>query len=421
MKIAILTTFMEFNSGYSLTGIVQDQVAMLAKYGHQVDLFVNERYHGESFDGSPNVTLKKLIPFAHLIDYQSRAALSTEHVLVVEKTIAMLEKELPQYDVVFTHDLVFQGWHMPYALAIMKVARLVEGPAWLHWIHSVPSRLSDWWNISEYGSRHRLVFPNKTDQIRVAEQYRGQPWQVEVIPHIKDLRSWFDFAPETCEFIDAHPGVMQSQIVQILPASVDRLASKRVNEVILTFAKLKQRNLSVCLVVANQWTTQAKQKQEVQRYLDIAYRTGLKPMEEVIFTSEFQSPKYDAGIPKRMVRELFQCSNLFLSPTREESFGLVVPEASLAGGVLLVLNKSLQSQIEISGSTALYLDFGSFHNNFEPGAGWDAYLRDVASLISWRLEHNESVLSKTFMRMTYNMDSIFLKYYEPIMVGSRTW
>jgi glycosyltransferase involved in cell wall biosynthesis len=419
MKVAILTTFMEFNPGYSLTGIVKDQIDMLLRYKHDVDLFVNEQYHGESFDDK--VGLKKLIPFAHLKDYKSRSELSSDHRLVVDKMADMLVEEMPKYDIIFTHDLVFTGWNLPYALGILEAARLVEKPSWLHWIHSIPSLNRDWWHIQEYGPKHKIVYPNKTDQTRVAEQYCGYPDNVVVIPHIKDMRTWFEFAPETCEFIDEYPGVMQNQIVQILPASVDRLTSKRVKEVILLFSRLKQKNLSVCLVIANQWATGTQQKQDVDHFMKIAKRNGLIPHEEVIFTSYFQSPKYDTGIPRRMLRELFQLSNLFVFPTREESFGLVVPEASLSGGVMMVLNKSLQQQIEISGCNTMYADFGSFHCNFEPGCGWDKYLTDIATLILRRMQLNESIVTKTFMRMTYNMDTIFLNYYEPVMVESKLW
>lgn len=419
MKIAILTCFMEFQSGYSLTGIVQDQVWMLTKYGHEVHLFVNEQYHGASFPA--DVVLHKKIPFAHLKDYRAKDDLIEEHKETVSRTKKLCLEVLKDFDFIFTHDLVFTGWNMPYALGIQEAApeKVLENTRWLHWIHSIPSLLVDWWNIKRYGHYHRLVYPNESDRLRVAEQFNGEIADVRVIPHIKDLRSWFDFGKDTCEFIDQHPEVMQADVVQILPASVDRLESKRVREVILIFSKIKKRGFSVCLVIANQWATGTQQKEEVERYKKIAWRNGLRVAKEVVFTSDFK-PEYEVGIPKRMVRELFQCSNLFLFPTREESFGLAVPEAALAGGVLLVLNKSLTMQIEISGFTCLYVDFGSYHQAMQL-EDEGKYFTDVVQIILGRMRENEAINSKTFCRQKYNVDSLFNKVYAPIMADAETW
>ena len=83
-KIALLSNMMEFNPGYSLTGIIKDQARMLQEYGHEVHLFVNSAYHGESF--SENVILHKSVPFAHLKDYHRRAQITEEHKEIVKQT-----------------------------------------------------------------------------------------------------------------------------------------------------------------------------------------------------------------------------------------------------------------------------------------------------------------------------------------------
>lgn len=417
MKIAILTNFMEFLPGYSLTGIVKDQARMLARYGHEVHLFVNDQYNGETF--SDDVILEKKIPFAHLIDYDRRFDLTEDHKKIVSRTSDMLRQELDGFDLVFTHDLVFTGWFLPYGLGCIEASKHLPDVRWMHWIHSVPTRQSDWWDVREYGPNHKIIYPNAYDIVQVAEQYRGHIDSVRTIHHIKDLRSWFDFSAETCELIGRVPGIMQADIVQILPASVDRLSAKRVREVIEIFAHLKRIGRSVCLVIANQWATGRQQKQSVREYVVLAAKAGLIPGKEVVFTSEVKK-EYEVGISKRMLRELFQCSNLFIFPTREESFGLVVPEAALAGGVLMVLNKSLGMQREVSGGAALYFDFGAYNHQFAV-IDENAYFRDIATIIIGRMRQDESIMAKTFARQHYNYDYLYHNEYAPVMAEAKHW
>ncbi len=417
-KIALLTNMMEFLPGYSLTGIVKDQAEMLSKYGNEVHLFVNDKYHGEDFPKT--VIMEKKIPFAHLIDYQSKKDITPEHQLIVKQTTEMLIKELADYDFVYTHDFIFIGWFLPYGLACIEASRKLPDVRWFHWIHSVPSGCKDWWEVKTFGPQHKLVYPNKIDSLRVAESYRGELSDVRVIPHIKDMRSWFDFDEETKEFIDEYPGGMQADVVQIYPASVDRLEAKRVREVILIFSNIKKMGLSVCLIIANQWATTTGHAQSVEQYEKIAQRNGLKVGEEVIFTSRWKKGKYNVGLPKNILRPLMQCANLFIFPTREESFGLVLPEAALSSGCLCVLNKSLTMQLEVSGFTTLYFDFGSFHQQctHENEAG---YFQDIAFIIKGRMLQNESIMCRTFMRQHYNYDYLYAKYYAAYMGESRTW
>jgi len=424
MKIGIITTFMEFNPGYSLTGIVRDQVTMLTRHGHDVHLFVNEQYNGTNFPqpqaaGSGALEIRNVVPFAHLKDYQSKADITDAHLKTAEKTVQVMAQALQGFDAVFTHDIVFTGWNLPYCLGCLAASRHLPGLPWLHWIHSVPSAGRDWWVIQDYGPQHRLIYPNAADRIRVAEQYRGQIDHVRVIPHIKDLRSWFDFHADTCWLIDRVPGIMQADVVQVLPASVDRLTAKRVREVILIFSHIKRFDRSVCLVVANQWATTRQHKETLDGYKAIAAKAGLKVGEELVFTSDMK-PQWEVGISQQMVRELFQCSNLFIFPTREESFGLVVPEAALAGGVLQVLNRSLDMQVEISGGQAIYFDFGSYHRTHNV-VNEEKYNQDIALICLARMAQDEAIRSKTFMRQHYNWDSLWWQYYNPLLVEAKTW
>jgi glycosyltransferase involved in cell wall biosynthesis len=253
--------------------------------------------------------------------------------------------------------------------------------------------------------------------MHIADAYRTTPDKVVVIPHPKDLRSWFEFGEDACAFIDEFPAVMQADVVQIYPASADRMEAKRVLEVMQIFAEIKKLGFSIGLVIANQHATTRSRKEDITRYRKLARRHGLTN-EDLYFTSDWREGAYDSGIPKRMLRELLQCSNLFVFPTREESFGLVLPEAVLAGGVLPVLNKSLDMLMEVSGLNALYVDFGSWCQSMEMPEGW---AEELASLIIGRIQRCEATKMKTFVRQRYNWDALYRRYYKPTFAESAIW
>ncbi|MEW6265765.1 MAG: hypothetical protein AB1641_22050 [Thermodesulfobacteriota bacterium] len=444
MKIAIITSFSYFNPGYSLTGIVLDQAHMLAAHGHEVVILCQEQADLRGYDAP--YLIRPILPFTHLVDYQSRRDLSTEHEIVALRTANVLADALRDFDCAFTHDLIFTGWNLPYAEGIRHLSKGPKVPrfAGFHWIHSIPNGRRDWWDIRAYGPNHKLVYPNRTDAMHVAAQFRGTPDDVTVIPHIKDPRSWMDFSDDTRRFIEAYPAVLRADIVQVLPAAQDRLEAKRVREVIKIFGVFKiLENLSVCLVVANQWATQTTYKRSLDRYRLLAAINGLEPGVDFIFTSDFEPPRFEAGIPKRMIRELFSLANLFIFPTDHESFGLVVPEAALAG-CFLVLNGSLAQQKEISGGFAQYHDFGAWNSpsrinsplplgegQGDPARCGTSPRREplgrttlplgegqgegLARTILDRLRANEAIMTRTHARQTYNWDSIYENHYAPIL------
>jgi glycosyltransferase involved in cell wall biosynthesis len=323
----------------------------------------------------------------------------------------MLRKELPKYKVVFTHDWIFTGWNLPYFLGMKNVSHEFPNVKFLHWIHSLPGGSGkDWWRIREMGPNHKIIFPCEANRTLVAEKYHGWGDDVRIIPHIKDPMTYFDFSEDTREFLKKNPQIWEADILQLLPASVDRLDAKRVGEVIEIFSYFKELGHKVCLIVAAQWATTQRQKQDIQKYKDQAKQMNLTD-KEVLWTPDIK-PEFEVGIPHRMIRELFQLSNLFIFPTREESFGLVVPEAGLSGN-FLVLNRSLYNQLEITGHNALYFEFGSFEVNFTKP--YPLYNQDLAKIILGRLKENELFKTKTLCRQRYNAHSLYTKHYAPVM------
>lgn len=467
-NVAILTNFMDFNAGYSLSGIVVDQVRMLAKYENNVFLFVNEQFNpGYNKDSGleevletyqDRVHLLKETKFMHLDDYAAASAMSDEHRKGAEEAAETFSKRLIENEVttIFTHDFIFTGWSAPYALACKLCTKkmLLEEwiPRWFHWVHSVPSGTRDWWDLKAYGMNHRLVFPNHSDVARVADSFKTDPSSIAVIPHIKDIRTWYDFSDETMKFLDKYSTVMSSDIIQVYPVSTDRMSAKQLDLVIRIFAEIKKMNYSVCLIAANQWATGFQRKESVEEYCELAERVGLKYGEDFIFTSEvsfsdsmvaslketktpdelmdliddevteqnFEELKsksiedlqlYPTGISKRMLRELQLLSNVFLFPTKEESFGLVGPEAAFSG-CLPVLNRSLYMMTEVMSQYPPRFDFGSYHNVVNEQN--DGYITAVARAVLNRVIMNEAIMCKAFCRQAYNMDRLYHKFYSPL-------
>lgn len=418
-RIAILTNFQDFNPGYSLTGIVSDQYRMLSYYEHPVSVFTCERFNHPTIPDYMKGDVKQVIPFGHLTDYTTKTKLSNDHKKLVQDTTDVFVREFANYNVVFSHDTTFTGWNMPYGLALIEAAKRLPKLRVFHWIHSIPTRMSDWWDFNSWSPNNRLIYPNKTDAIQVAEQYRTSLHAVRCIHHIKDLRTFWDFHQETQDFIHQHPDVMSADVVQVYPASVDRLAAKRVKEAIIVFSEMKKLGKRVCLVIANQWATDRLRKEQVSNYRAVAGSVGLIPNTEVIFTSDFNPPNYEAGIPKYMLRELMLCSNYFLFPTREESFGLVLPEAGLSG-VLGMFNKSLRHLSEISGGHGLFFDFGSYNQRITQ-TNSSKYYRDLAYISLGRMSRNESIMLKTFCRQKFNWNYLYENEYLPLIAESTTW
>ena len=418
---AVITTFQYYQAGYSLMNLVRSQLRQLYRAGYETNLVVGTNFGDEAANEYKEATVHQILPVGHLEDYRTDK-LEDKHIDLVSDSAQALIKFIDDTgtNIMLTHDIVFLGWHWPYALAVQEVSRERPDVKWLHWIHSVPTGFNPIWNISRYGPNHKLVFPNTTDALRVGEQFQGKIEDVVPIHHVKDIREFAHFSDATNRFIDEYD-LMSADVIQIYPASVDRLHAKGVEYLIRVFGAMKTFfHKNVRLVICNQWCNVDKHRETVEQTIQTGKKYGLKPDKELIFSSRFEvdrSPNWEVGLPEKMVAELMMLGNLFMFPTREESFGLVLPEASLMGGCLVVANASLDMMREITGNNAgMYWDFGSFYRDYH-NDDQDAYFRGIAQIILGKLQSESAVRLKTFMRQRYNLDYIFNHELEPAMMA----
>jgi hypothetical protein len=437
-KIAIMTpAFDTFNMGYSLTGIILDQARVLTEHGHEVEIWCNQQCD----DSCPvPIPVKKIIPFSHLIDYRNLAELLTPatpspgkiihpetdavidnpfHSQVAKRMCQVFEDNLAGIDFVFTHDIVFTGWNLPYYLGMQEYAlkhRADDSVKWLHWVHSYPVQNYDWWHLENLGDAHRLIYPTEAGRQAVADAWGTHREMTRNIPHFKDIRKVHRFLPESWEYTQDNPQLLSADVLQVYPASVDRLESKRLKEMIYLFAGMKKLDVSVCLVVANQWATGRKQKEDVLEYKELALQEGLT-LKEILFTSDYRQD-WEVGVPWDIVMDLLKLSNLFVFPTISESFGLALAEAILAGGVLPVLNLDLEGLSEITGGRGLKFSFGSIRRDITY-TDQKGYFQAMAAVILQRIFDEESVAAKTNLRQSLNYNRVYTHHYLPIMAEAK--
>jgi hypothetical protein len=208
--------------------------------------------------------------------------------------------------------------------------------------------------------------------------------------------------------------VLSADIVQVYPASSDRLSAKGILDLIYLFREFKALGYSVCLVIANQWATGRQSKEDLQEFLDTAADNKLIPQKEFIFTSLWDSPTWDTGLPQSLLKDLMSLGNVFIFPTKAESFGLVLPEALLASGALPVVNSHLEVMGEVIQGRGMRFGFGSWTNGLAKPHPM-AWYESVAASITQRIQDEESVAARSIIRQTYNMDSIYKDYYQSLL------
>lgn len=377
MKIAILTTFEKLPPQYPITSVVLNQLRTLVKYGYSPTLFTFESFPNlEDVNKLPDgVDLKPCVPFMHLYDYQvgtkeqkqsigpigehgnpSKTNFKKQVALIIE----YLEDELCKYDVVITHDIMLQGWFLIHNAAIREIASRHPHIRWIHWMHSEPlakpAKL-DYPQILRFTPMKNSVYVTMNEQMRstFAIMLDVPKDSVKRVYHAADAEEYYNLHPITIELLKKHD-LFRPDVVCVWPVRFDQPGAKQLEKAIYFIGQMNKIG-SAKLVFANSWS---RDREPLITHLrKIAELWGLSN-ENLIFTSEL-SKKYVDGVPRQVVHNLFEIGNLFILPSKCETFSLIMLEAALSKNYM-VLNEDLDISRELMGDNADYIGFGSHCN-----------------------------------------------------------
>ena len=311
---------------------------------------------------------------------------------------------------------------MKHNFAARKVAQARSDLRWLHLIHSATTpgilHTQDAFLdiIRTPFPNSFVIFPNAYDIPRVARNMGYEEFQVKCVPHATDICDFFDMHPMSRRIIDTS-NMLQADVIGCYPLRLDR--GKQPHYVIRTFAALKALKLVVRLVIVDFHSTGGDKVTYRKEMLLEMQQRGLSP-QEIIFTSQFDKSLVCTS-PRSLVRDFMMISNVFILPSRSETYSLVAQEAGLCKN-LLVLNQDFPPMRSIYGEMPLYRQFSS---NINANTGLDGntetnydnemlYWKDLASAIWGHISHDKALHMATKLRMERNPYTIFKKHLEPL-------
>ncbi|MFA4845074.1 MAG: glycosyltransferase [Patescibacteria group bacterium] len=410
MRIAVLTAIPEFKPSYSLSHVIQDQLIMLIRGGHEPVLVT--RANGHKLDvrlplsGGYSCEVWPIIP---------KEALNKRN---TEPTAHVLLELLVGCDAVFTHDWIHLERFKPYADLMLSIADETRSLPWFHWVHSVPTSRRHWWDLGQYGANHYLVYLNATDLMDAAKQFKAPVERCLCIPPAVDMRTEFAYETAVWRILDAVPGLTTAQFTQVYPAAADRLKDKGIDKLVKLFGALKAEGQTVCCLVADSWSGVGV-KADKGKYRRIAEGAGLTE-HDFAFMSDI-TVNFE-GLPRHQVAQLQQWSSLFAYPTIGEAFGLILPEAILASGPYVVSNGSLPMLREVVGDEdddeepTYWAEFGSCEQRAKYGNEAEFY-RGLAREIVKAFGKDRGLRRRNRTRINRTLAATFSRYYEPLLRG----
>jgi hypothetical protein len=133
--------------------------------------------------------------------------------------------------------------------------------------------------------------------------------------------------------------------------------------------------------------------------------------------------------PKKVVRDLFLLSNVYIHPSKSETYSLTTQEARACKN-MLVLNFDFPAMRVMYGEQPVYRKFSSNaclvdddHNpNVATQTGYnrgvDNYCQEIAGRILYYLDNQPVLVMSNETRQNKNLRTVFKRYIEPLLFGA---
>lgn len=426
-RVAIISTFRDFDPAYSLCNVANDQLKMFVKDGYKPKFLVTQGFKPERACLDPNVEM------CYMPDQVRQNTVSVDKTFEedVDKLEQSLLEHLKDVDVVITHDIIYQPDALKHNIALRRVAEKYP-LRFLHWIHSAtsPYQLADLRNIfperfketiSKQFPRSYYVFFNNWSIPRIANHYQVPESWVKVVHHPTDYAEFAKYHPITRKIVDDYQ-LFQKEYICVYPARLD--TGKQLEYPIKLMGALKKMQFNVQFIAADFHSSSNDPKDPKVMYRHqlkgIAIDAGLNE-KEVLFTSELM-PETKVRVPNEVVADLFDLSNIFFMSSSSESYSLVTQEAAMKGN-LLIVNRNFPPFRDIFGSktlkfpchsnvNALDVSDGATNTSFPEGET-QAYLNLAKEVVANTISMQE--LTRRKLLRTRTPDYVFTNELEPLL------
>lgn len=395
LKIAIITHFNRCPDSYSPGKAVRNLIKILLEHGHSPVFFTAEgsKLTTEEIGCEIRPVVTRFKRQKNIVDNEAKL-----------KFVDVLREQITgDFDLAISFDLFIDDC-ITYREAIKECGVNIE---WLHYARSGIGGSLDF-NMPNA----RYVYLNKADTEVFAHRIGVSHDKVRSIYNEKEPAYFLKWDPITKMIVDRFM-LWDRDIIQTYPMCTTRMDAKGLNDVIKTFAKLKELGNKVALIVPN--SNGRRRVEEIKAKKKFAEEMGLGE-NELIFTSLLADDIYkiESEIPNIVVAQLFQLSNLFIFPTRAENGPNVLLEASMTKN-LLVLNEDLPLLFDFANEEdVIKYPFTSGRSLHYSGRDDESYLK-LAKQINGQIQSNKADKQFRTVWRTHNSYSIYHDMLSPVL------